>query len=247
MASDARDDVVLRVDGLSGGYGAIQVLFGIDLTVRRGETVALCGPNGVGKSTLVRMVSGLNRPTAGTVVLNGRDITGVPGARRAKLGMSTVIGQQAFGSLSVRDNLRMHCYPVPGHEEKPDTAVDGALAVFPRLRARADQPASTLSGGERQMLVLAKTLIQRPDLLLIDEFSLGLAPVVVGGLLELIRRLAAVGVATLLIEQSVNVAMSVADRLLFMEHGTIIAEHTPAELRASPDLARRLVLGGHAQ
>ncbi|GGN24254.1 branched-chain amino acid transport system ATP-binding protein [Actinoplanes campanulatus] len=239
-------DIVLQTTGLSGGYGSIQVLFGIDLTVRRGETVALCGPNGVGKSTLVRMISGLSRPSAGTVFLNGLDVTGVPGARRPRLGMSTVIGQQAFGSLSVRDNLRMHTYPVNRTDEKPTTSVDGALAVFPRLRARADQPASTLSGGERQMLVLAKTLIQRPDVLLIDEFSLGLAPVVVGGLLELIRRLATAGVGTLLIEQSVNVAMSVADRLLFMEHGTIIAEHTPAELRESPDLARRLVLGGHA-
>ncbi|GIE36946.1 ABC transporter ATP-binding protein [Actinoplanes italicus] len=241
------DSEALRVTGLSGGYGAVQVIFGIDLTVRRGETVALCGPNGVGKSTLVRMISGLSRPSSGTVLLGGRDVTSVPGAKRVRMGLTTVIGQQAFGSLSVRDNLRMHTYPVPRHHERPDTAVDGALAVFPRLRARADQPASTLSGGERQMLVLAKTLIQRPDVLLIDEFSLGLAPVVVGGLLELIRRLAAAGVATLLIEQSVNVAMSVADRMLFMEHGTIIAEHTPAELRESPDLARRLVLGGHAQ
>ncbi|MEV6342786.1 ABC transporter ATP-binding protein [Actinoplanes sp. NPDC051851] len=238
---------VLRVTGLSGGYGAIQVLFGIDLTVREGETVALCGPNGVGKSTLVRMLSGLNRPSAGTVTLLGNDVTGVPGPKRVKLGMSTVIGQQAFGSLSVRDNLRVHAYPNGKDDDKTHTVVDGALSVFPRLAARADQPASTLSGGERQMLVLAKTLIQRPSLLLIDEFSLGLAPVVVGGLLELVRRLAAAGVATLLIEQSVNVAMAVADRLLFMEHGTIIAEHTPDELRADPDLARRLVLGGHAQ
>ncbi|GIF26126.1 branched-chain amino acid transport system ATP-binding protein [Actinoplanes tereljensis] len=237
---------VLEVAGLSGGYGSIQVLFGIDLTVGHGETVALCGPNGVGKSTLVRMLAGLNRPSAGRISLQGNDITTVPGPKRVRLGMSTVIGQQAFGTLSVRDNLRMHAYPNGRHEEKAHTAVDGALAVFPRLAARADQPASTLSGGERQMLVLAKTLIQRPALLVIDEFSLGLAPVVVGGLLELVRRLAAVGVATLVIEQSVNVAMSIADRLLFMEHGSIIATHTPSELRADPDLARRLVLGGHA-
>ncbi|MET8150634.1 ABC transporter ATP-binding protein [Actinoplanes sp. NPDC049668] len=237
---------VLEVTGLSGGYGAIQVLFGVDLAVAAGETVALCGPNGVGKSTLVRMVAGLNRPSAGRVALGGADITAVPGPRRVRLGLSTVIGQQAFGTLSVRDNLRMHAYPNGRDDEPREAAVDGALAVFPRLAARAEQPASTLSGGERQMLVLAKTLIQRPAALVIDEFSLGLAPVVVGGLLELVRRLAAVGVATLLIEQSVNVAMSVADRLLFMEHGTIIAAHTPAELRASPDLARRLVLGGHA-
>jgi branched-chain amino acid transport system ATP-binding protein len=239
-------EVVLDVAGLNGGYGNIQVLFGIDLTVHAGETVALCGPNGVGKSTLVRMLAGLNRPSSGTVTLLGRDVTSVNGAKRVKLGMSTVIGQQAFGSLTVRDNLRLHAYPNGKDDDKTGTVVDGALAVFPRLLARADQPAANLSGGERQMLVLAKTLIQRPRLLLIDEFSLGLAPVVVGGLLELVRRLAAAGVATLVIEQSVNVAMTVADRLLFMEHGTIIAEHTPAELRATPDLARRLVLGGHA-
>ncbi|WP_433382733.1 ABC transporter ATP-binding protein [Actinoplanes sp. CA-142083] len=233
---------VLEVSGLSGGYGTIQVLFGVSLAVARGETVALCGPNGVGKSTLVRMIAGLSRPSAGQIFLNESDITDIPGPRRVRRGLSTVIGQQAFGTLSVRDNLRMHGY-IDGRDE---SAVDGALAVFPRLAARADQPASTLSGGERQMLVLAKTLIQRPAALVIDEFSLGLAPVVVGGLLELVRRLAAVGVATLLIEQSFNVAMAVADRLLFMEHGAIIATHTPAELRESPDLARRLVLGGHA-
>ncbi|MFF5083775.1 ABC transporter ATP-binding protein [Actinoplanes sp. NPDC000266] len=237
---------LLAVEELTGGYGPIQVLFGVDLTVAPGETVALCGPNGVGKSTLVRMLAGLTRPAAGRVVLCGRDITGVPGAKRVRLGMSTVIGQQAFGSLSVRDNLLMHAYGRRRGDEPAATSVDGALAVFPRLAARALQPASTLSGGERQMLVLAKTLIQRPRLLVIDEFSLGLAPVVVGGLLELVRRLAAAGVGTLLIEQSVNVAMSVADRLLFMEHGQVIATHTPSELRAAPDLARRLVLGGHA-
>ncbi|XVU21212.1 ABC transporter ATP-binding protein [Actinoplanes sp. CA-054009] len=237
---------LLSVEGLTGGYGSIQVLFGVDLTVAPGETIALCGPNGVGKSTLVRMLAGLSRPSAGRVRLCGRDVTDVPGAKRVRLGMSTVIGQQAFGSLTVRDNLLMHAYARRRGEEPAATSVDGALAVFPRLAARALQPASTLSGGERQMLVLAKTLIQRPRLLVIDEFSLGLAPVVVGGLLELVRRLAAVGVGTLLIEQSVNVAMSVADRLLFMEHGQVIATHTPAELRAAPDLARRLVLGGHA-
>lgn len=126
MAND-----ILEVTGLTGGYGAIQVLFGIDLTVRRGETVALCGPNGVGKSTLVRMLAGLTRPDTGTVRLRGTDITAVPGAKRVRLGMSTVIGQQAFGSLSVRDNLRVHAYPNGRDDDRVETVVDGALAVFP--------------------------------------------------------------------------------------------------------------------
>ncbi|MFD0524988.1 ATP-binding cassette domain-containing protein [Paractinoplanes durhamensis] len=125
---------VLEVAGLSGGYGTIQVLFGIDLTVGPGETVALCGPNGVGKSTLVRMIAGLTRPSTGRITLHGNDITAVPAARRPRLGMSTVIGQQAFGTLSVRDNLRMHAYPNGRDEEKAHTAVDGALAVFPGSR-----------------------------------------------------------------------------------------------------------------
>ncbi|MDG6103624.1 ABC transporter ATP-binding protein [Dactylosporangium aurantiacum] len=232
--------------GVDAAYGPVQVLYGVDVRVADGEMVGLCGPNGVGKTTLVRVLSGLQRPGAGRVLLAGRDITAVPAARRVRLGLSTVVGQQAFGSLTVTENLRMYGYTVSRRDGRLRRAVDGAFAVFPRLYERRDQPASTLSGGERQMLVLAKTLIQRPRVLLVDEFSLGLAPVVVGGLLEMVRRLNRLGTALLVVEQSVNVALSLVDRAYFMEKGTIVAEHTAAHLAQQPDLVQSLMLGGHA-
>ncbi|MEV0454149.1 ABC transporter ATP-binding protein [Catellatospora methionotrophica] len=234
----------LAATGIDCSYGPVQVLFGVGLRVGPGEMVGLCGPNGVGKSTLLRVLSGLHRPTAGRVELGGADVTGVSAVRRVRLGLSTVVGQAAFGSLSVLDNLRLHGYAMPPAQVRD--AVDAALAVFPRLAQRAHQPASALSGGERQMLVLAKTLIQRPRVLLVDELSLGLAPIVVGGLLELLRRLNATGVAILVVEQSVNVALSLVDRICFMERGMIAAEHRPEDLRAQPELVRSLMLGGHA-
>jgi branched-chain amino acid transport system ATP-binding protein len=247
-----RAEPALRATGLDCSYGQVQVLFGLDMHVEDGEMVAICGPNGVGKSTLLRALSGLQRPAAGVVALHGRDITRTPAQHRVRLGLSTVVGQAAFGSLTVRENLRMHGYGVRqpfGWRRGPsrlDRDVDGALAVFPRLAERVDQPASTLSGGERQMLVLAKTLIQRPTVLLIDELSLGLAPVVVGGLLEMVRRLNAVGAAVVVVEQSVNVALSLVDRLYFLEKGAVVAEHRAAELAGRPDLIRALMLGGHS-
>ncbi|MEV6968216.1 ATP-binding cassette domain-containing protein [Hamadaea sp. NPDC051192] len=235
---------LLTVSGVDASYDRIQVLFGASLRVTAGETVAVCGPNGVGKSTLLRVLSGLLRPDAGTVTFDGADITRTPAVRRVRLGVTTVVGQSAFGSLSVVENLRIHGYAQRSADVR--LGVEAALAVFPRLAQRADQPAATLSGGERQMLVLAKALIQRPRLLLIDELSLGLAPIVVGGLMQMVRRLNATGLTVVVVEQSVNVATMLADRLYFLEKGAVAAEHTAAELRARPDLAAALTLGGHA-
>ncbi|MBB5873326.1 branched-chain amino acid transport system ATP-binding protein [Allocatelliglobosispora scoriae] len=234
----------LTATSIHCSYGAVQVLFGLTMRVAPGETVAVCGPNGVGKSTLLRVLSGLLRPSSGTVELAGADITRVPAVRRVRLGLSTVVGQAAFGSLSVLDNLRIHGYA--GSRTDTRHGVDAALAVFPRLAQRAHQPASTLSGGERQMLVLAKALVQRPTVLLIDELSLGLAPIVVGGLMEMVRRLNATGMTVVVVEQSVNVALALADRLYFLEKGTVAAEHTAAELAGRPELVRSLMLGGQA-
>lgn len=236
----------LSCSAIAAGYGPVQVLYGVDVRVGAGEMVGVCGPNGVGKTTLIRVLAGLQRPAAGRVLLGGRDVTVLGAPRRVRLGLSTVVGQQAFGSLTVTENLRMYGFPLRRGRAALRDAVDGAFAVFPRLYERRDQPAATLSGGERQMLVLAKTLIQRPRVLLIDEFSLGLAPVVVGGLLELVRRLNRLGTALLVVEQSVNVALSLVDRLYFMEKGAVVAEHTAAGLADRPDLVRALMLGGHA-
>ena len=234
----------LRVEGISASYGPVQVLFGASLTVERGEMVALLGPNGVGKSTTLRVIGGLLKPDAGSVHLGGVDATSWSPRKRVEAGLSQVIGQSAFGSLSVVDNLTMHGYAAKDQKWVAE-AVEAALAIFPRLDARRNQAASTLSGGERQMLALAKAIVNDPDLLVIDEFSLGLAPVVVGGLCELVRRLNDRGTSVLVVEQSVNVALSLVHRAYVMEKGEIIAEESAAVLAADPDRIRTLMLGGH--
>jgi len=235
---------VLEVDRVSAAYGPLQVLFEASLEVRPGEMVALLGPNGVGKSTLLKVIAGLLPATAGSVRFGGVDVTAAAPRKRVDLGLCQVVGQATFSSLTVRENLEMHGYTARDkawHKE----SVAAALAVFPRLASRRDQPASTLSGGERQMLALAKSIVQDPRILVVDEFSLGLAPVVVGGLMELVRRLNARGTAVLLVEQSVNVALSLVDRAYMMERGAIVAEENAAELQGDPERLRQLMLGGH--
>lgn len=234
----------LRCQGITASYGPVQVLFGVDLVVEQGEMVALLGPNGVGKSTTLRVIGGLMRPTAGSVHVMGMDATGWSPRKRVRAGLCHVVGQASFGSLSVVDNLTMHGYAAKDRAWSKE-AVEAALAIFPRLAARRDQPASTLSGGERQMLALSKAIVNDPDLLVIDEFSLGLAPVVVGGLIELVRRLNARGTSVLVVEQSVNVALSLVDRAYVMEKGAVIAEESASSLAKDPERVRTLMLGGH--
>lgn len=235
---------VLEVERVSASYGPLQVLFDASLVVNPGEMVALLGPNGVGKSTLLRVIAGLLPATTGSVRINGVDVTASAPRTRVDLGLCQVVGQATFPSLTVRENLEMHAYAAKDRAWTKE-AVAAALAVFPRLNARRDQPASTLSGGERQMLALAKSIVQDPRILVIDEFSLGLAPVVVGGLIELVRRLNERGTAVLMVEQSVNVALSLVDRVYMMEKGAIVAEETAAELRNDSERLRQLMLGGH--
>ncbi|MFI5429801.1 ABC transporter ATP-binding protein [Aeromicrobium sp. UC242_57] len=158
--SDAKAPA-LRVDQISASYGPVQVLFGASLTVERGEMVALLGPNGVGKSTTLRVIGGLLKPDAGSVHLGGVDATSWSPRKRVEAGLSQVIGQSAFGSLSVVDNLTMHGYAAKD-KKWVNEAVEAALAIFPRLDARRNQAASTLSGGERQMLALAKAIVNDP-------------------------------------------------------------------------------------
>ena len=177
--------------------------------------------------------------------IGGVDVTAAAPRKRVDLGLCQVVGQATFSSLTVRENLEMH-----GYTAKDKTLAQGGRRAprSPSSRgcdARRDQPASTLSGGERQMLALAKSIVQDPRILVVDEFSLGLAPVVVGGLMELVRRLNERGTAVLLVEQSVNVALSLVDRAYMMEKGAIVAEETAAELLADPERLRQLMLGGH--
>lgn len=234
----------LRCEGLDVGYGPVQVLFGVDLHVDDGEMVALLGTNGAGKSTVLRTVCGLNLPARGSVRLFGRDITWLDPERRLELGLAQVPGgRSTFGPLSVIDNLRAHAYTLGADRRLVDTRIDEALAAFPRLGERRNQAAATLSGGEQQMLALAKALIVRPRVLLIDELSLGLAPTVVAELLDTVRAINARGTAVLLVEQSFNVALTLADRAYFLERGRVQFAGRSADLLARDDLLRSVFLG----
>ncbi len=243
----AEGPAVLEARTLNYSYGSVQVLFDVDLRVEEGELVALLGPNGVGKTTLLRALSGLARPSSGQVILGGEDVTRLGAARRVPLGLSEIVGGQAvFGSMTVAENLRMYGFTLGRDKSAVDAGTEAAFEVFPRLSERRNQLASTLSGGEQQMLGLSKALMLKPKVLLVDEFSLGLAPVVVGELMALVRRLNAEGTAILLVEQSVNVALSLARRVYFMEKGRIVYQGLAEELRERPDLVAELTLGGHA-
>lgn len=235
---------LLSCRGLDYSYGQVQVLFGVDFHVAEGEIVALLGTNGAGKSTVLRVVSGLGLPSRGSVRFDGLDITWLDAERRLPLGIVQVPGgRSAFGPLSVVDNLRLHAHTLGRSRTLVDERLDEAFEVFPRLAERRNQLASTLSGGEQQMLALAKAVVLRPRLLLIDELSLGLAPKVVGELLQCVRSIHANGTSIVLVEQSVNIALSIADRAYFMERGTVRFEGPTADLVGRDDLLRSVFLG----
>lgn len=226
-------------------YGQLQVLFDVNFTVDEGEMVALLGTNGAGKSTLLRVVSGLGLPTRGTVRLDGADITYLDAERRLSLGITQIPGGRAvFGRMSVAENLKVLGFSHGRNRRAVEAGIDASFDAFPRLAERRNQLAATLSGGEQQMLGLATALIVRPRLLLIDELSLGLAPRVVGELLEMVRRINDSGTAVVLVEQSVNIALSVVQHAYFMEKGQTRFDGPAADLLARPDLLRSVFLEG---
>jgi ABC-type branched-subunit amino acid transport system ATPase component len=226
----------------------VQVLFDVSFTVDDGEMVALLGTNGAGKSTLLRLIAGLNHPGSGSIHYQGTDITYFGADRRVPLGISQIPGGRAvFGSLSVLDNLRAFGY-VHGRDHRArDQGIEETFSAFPRLAERRNQLASTLSGGEQQMLALGKAFILHPRLLLIDELSLGLAPIIVGELLDMVRRINEDGVAVVLVEQSVNIALSVVEHAYFMEKGEMRFEGAASDLIGRPDLLRSVFLHGAAE
>jgi ABC-type branched-subunit amino acid transport system ATPase component len=226
-------------------YGQVQVLFGVSLTVDDGEMVALLGTNGAGKSTLLRVVSGLGFPSAGSVNFRGADITYLGADRRVELGISQVPGGRAvFGPMSVVDNLRAYGHTHRRNRAELERLINDVFVTLPRLGERSNQLASTLSGGEQQMLALGKALILKPRLLCIDELSLGLAPIIVGELLKMVNRINAAGAAVILVEQSVNVALSMTDHAYFMEKGEVRFDGTAATLLDRSDLLRSVFLQG---
>jgi ABC-type branched-subunit amino acid transport system ATPase component len=236
---------LLEVRDLDFSYGPLQVLFGVNLEVARGEVLALLGTNGAGKSTLLRAISGLGRVDRGRIVFDGDDITHADPGERVRRGVIQMPGGKAmFPDLTVEENLRAAAYTFIWDRPKVAERIKDALEMFPVLGLRMDQPAATLSGGEQQMLGLASTLLLDPTILLIDELSLGLAPIVVDELLDVVAGLRSTGVTIVIVEQSINVALSVADRAVFMEKGEVRFEGAAAELLGRDDLVRAVFLGG---
>jgi ABC-type branched-subunit amino acid transport system ATPase component len=222
----------------------VQVLFDVNFEIHRGECVALLGTNGAGKSTILRVASGLEVPERGVVRLNGRNITFVAPESRARMGIVQLPGGKGvFPSLTISQNLAISARLNGGTRSEIDRRVDEMLALFPELEERKKQPARSLSGGQQQMLALARVLMHDPEILLIDELSLGLAPVVVQRLLELVDTLKERGQTMLIVEQSLNVALAIADRAIFLEKGEVRFEGPAQELVERDDLARAVFFG----
>jgi branched-chain amino acid transport system ATP-binding protein len=232
---------VLEVKALRAGYGAIEVLRGVDLAVAAGEIVALLGSNGAGKSTLNNNISGLYRPLGGTIRFDGRDITGMPSMRIVEAGLIQVPeGRRVFPNLSVRENLELGSYR-RGRAARAKN-LDHVLSVFPRLDERLAQTAGTLSGGEQQMLAIGRGLMSEPKLLILDEPSLGLSPILVEEMFALIGRLNHDGLAILLVEQNVVQSLAVAHRAYVLENGRIALSGKAGDLAQDPEL-RKSYLG----
>jgi branched-chain amino acid transport system ATP-binding protein len=227
-AREELGEVLLEVGGLAAGYGAEPVLKGIDLAVRTREMVAVLGANGAGKSTLMRALSGLLRPVSGGIALGGEDLARLPAHRIAARGLVLVPeGRQVFPELSVLDNLRLGAFLRKGAAEGE---IESMLERFPRLRERLHQRAGLLSGGEQQMLAIARGLMSRPRLLLLDEPSLGLAPAIINDLFGALDRLRRESATILLVDQMSGLALSLADRAYVLEGGRIAASGSADEI-----------------
>jgi ABC-type branched-subunit amino acid transport system ATPase component/sugar phosphate permease len=236
---------MLSCKGIDFSYGQLQVLFDVDFSVDDGEMVALLGTNGAGKSTLLKVISGIGLPQSGQVRYRGQDITYLDAERRTRLGITQIPGGRAVaGPLTVMENLRSYGYSLGKERKNLDSLIDDCLVAFPRLAERRSSLASQLSGGEQQMLGLSKALIMRPRVLVIDELSLGLAPIIVGQLLEMVRRINATGTAVVLVEQSVNIALNLVEHAYFMEKGEMRFDGPARELLERDDLLRAVFLDG---
>ena len=228
---------MLAVTGLSAGYGRVQVLWDIDLSVGENQIVALVGPNGAGKSTLLRALSGIIRLSAGSIVFRGEELAGRSIEQIVDSGIAHVPeGRRLFPGLSVRDNLRLGGWRVNNRD------LDRVIDLFPLLGTRLNQVAGNMSGGEQQMVAIARGLMGRPDLIMIDELSLGLAPRIVDEIIERLPEIAASGTSVLLVEQDVDSALSVAERAYVLETGQIVLSGSASELLAD-DRVRESYLG----
>jgi branched-chain amino acid transport system ATP-binding protein len=241
VVREAPAAVALRLEGLSVARAGREVLRDVTLEIPPGEVTTLLGPNGAGKSTLVLAVGGVLRPTAGRVLLGAQDLTRLAPERIRHAGVAVVPeGRRLLPDLSVEDNLKVATYALDREAARAGLAY--ALELFPELRARWDVPGRSLSGGEQQMVVLAQAVASRPAVLLVDELSLGLAPVVVKRLVPMLSAVAAGGVGVLLIEQFAHVALGLANTAYVLEGGRVRYHGTAAELRDNPDILRSAYL-----
>lgn len=228
--------MLLKVDDLHVAYGAIRALQGIGFHIEEGEIVTLIGANGAGKSTTLRTISGLLRPFAGDILYKEESIINAPAERIVKMGISQVPeGRQIFATLTVRENLDMGAY-TRRDREGIQRSMERVFSHFPRLQERLGQLGGTLSGGEQQMLAMGRGLMSTPDLLLLDEPSMGLAPILVEEIFEIIQQINARGTSILLVEQNAAMALSVADRGYVLETGNIVLEGTSQELLENPQV-----------
>jgi branched-chain amino acid transport system ATP-binding protein len=235
-------DTLLEVDSLEAGYGEVQVLWGLSLKAQRGALTAIVGANGAGKTTTLRALAGTIAPWRGKVVFDGEDVTRLPTHLKAARGVALVPeGRQLFSAMSVAENLELGAFAKRGARSYADR-LDQVFSLFPRLAERARQNAGTLSGGEQQMVAIARGLMSDPEILIIDELSLGLAPVVVYQLLTTLKRLKEAGLTILLVEQNVHLALALSDYAYVVAEGRIFMEGLPAELAAKPEI-RRAYLG----
>lgn len=237
--------MLLELTNVSVNYGTARALHGVSMGVAEGEAVVIIGANGAGKTTTLRAISGLQRPQPGsTIVFNGQGIVGKSPNSIAKLGIAHVPeGRQVFTNLTVLDNLAMGGYLLRSHKKEFEAEIERVLSLFPRLRERSGQLAGTLSGGEQQMLAIGRAMMLRPKLLILDEPSLGLAPVIVREVFEFLGRLhRQEGLTILLVEQVASVALKLADRGYVLERGRMALTGTCAELRQNPQV-KELYLG----
>lgn len=240
---------MLNIQNLSAAYGKVQVLHGISLEVPKGKCVTLIGSNGAGKTTTMRAVSGMIRPTGGTITLNDKRIDGLESYDIAKLGLAhSPEGRRVFATMTVTDNLTLGAFArLTGSRPRGDVKGDleRALEMFPRLKERRTQLAGTLSGGEQQMLAMARAVMLNPDVVLLDEPSMGLAPILVAEVFKIIERLKSEGVTMLLVEQFAAAALAVADYGYVLENGRISLHGPAAQLRNDPAVKAAYLGGGH--
>src|ERR671928_2149653 len=224
---------MLTLTGIDAGYGSFQALFGVNLEVNAGEAVGVIGPNGAGKTTLMRVISGLIRPTRGAIAMQGTDVVATPAHRIVSLGIAHVPeNRRLFPRLTVDDNLKMGAY-MPGARARYAERLEVVFGLFPRMKERRHQMAGTMSGGEQQMCAIGRALMSDPKLLLLDEPSAGLAPVVVQQVFEFVKRISSEGYTVLIVEQNVQQVLRVVDRAYLIEAGSIRASGTSAEMLAS--------------